>query len=115
MVSRWFLARCLPELVVVRGGTSVVFCPTLLCAGGTRLKIGSGRYWWSVVGLPWCLNFRSSSSSLFTSLSHMASALSAGLESTFSSKHDSLVFSHERLDDSGGVLRLLSGILAFLP
>ena len=90
-----------------------MFCSTLFCAGGAGLKVGSGTYWSSDLGL--CLNFRSSLSSLFTSLSHMVSADSAGLERTFSSKHDSFVFSHERFEDLDDVLRLISGVLAFLP
>ena len=78
-ISGWFCARCLPELAVKRRGTSVVACSALFCAGGAGLKVGSGTLWCSGVGLR--LNFWSSSSSLFTSLSHMVFADSAGLES----------------------------------
>ena len=79
--------------------------------------MGFGKYWWSfcVGGLdslaPVSLYTRSSSSSLFFSRSHITSADSAGFVSTFSSKHDSLVFSHEKFESFGNVLILVSGVL----
>ena len=57
----------------------------------------------------------SSSSSLFMSLFHMASAVNAGLVRSFWSKQASLMFSHDRFDDFGEVAILLKGVFGFLP
>ena len=84
-----------------------VLLPTTCDDGPAGSQEGSGRYV--------CLYTTLSSSSLLSSLFQMASGVRADFVRIFSSRHESFVFSHDRLEILGVVQILVNGVFGLRP